>query len=75
MTDVAAIIGRALGVDPAMLTDDSSPRTVKKWDSLRAVMLLTALEKAYKLRFTTAEFDEMDSVGSIKQVLQRHGRL
>jgi acyl carrier protein len=58
-----------------MLTDDSSPKTLNKWDSLRAVMLLTALEKAYKLRFTNSEFDEMHTVGNIKQVLRRHGRI
>jgi hypothetical protein len=27
------------------------------------------------LRFTNAEFDEMHTVGHIKQVLRRHGRL
>jgi acyl carrier protein len=75
MADVAAIIGKALGVDPATLTDDSSPKTVAKWDSMRAVVLLTALERAFSVRFSHAEFDEMDNVGRIKQVLRRHGRL
>jgi acyl carrier protein len=75
MTDIATIIGKALGVDPATLTDESGPKTVRKWDSMRAVVLLTALEKAYGLRFSHAEFDEMATVGQIKKVLRRHGRL
>ena len=75
MTDVAQIVGKALGVDPAVLTDESGPKTVAKWDSLRAVVLLTALEKAFSVRFSNDEFTEMKTVGDITRVLGRHGRI
>ena len=68
------VIARALNVPPASVTDASSPETLRRWDSLRHLDLMTAVEDAYRVRFSGAEIMRAKSVGDIRRLLQEKGR-
>lgn len=68
------IIARALKVDVASITDASSPETLRRWDSLRHLDLMTAVEDACGVRFSTAEIVRATSVGAIRSLIREKGR-
>lgn len=72
---VARVFGETLGIDPELVTDDISPDTTPKWDSLIALALVASLQEAFSLEFTTAEIMAMRSVGLVRRVLKRRGVL
>jgi acyl carrier protein len=67
------VIARALNVPPASVSDESSPETLRRWDSLRHLDLLNTVEDAYEVRFSTAEIMRAKSVGDIRQLLREKG--
>ena len=67
------VIGRALNVAPASITDASSPETLRNWDSLRHLDLMNGVEDAYGVRFSTAEIMQAKSVGDIRRLLREKG--
>ena len=67
------VIAQVLGVSPALINDQSSPNTIPTWDSLRSIMLVTALEDTYRLSFTLAEIMAVKNVTDIKTTLNAHG--
>jgi acyl carrier protein len=68
------VIARALNVPVASIADDSSPQTLRRWDSLRHLDLMTAVEDAYDVRFSTAEIMRAKSVGDIRSLLRDKGK-
>jgi acyl carrier protein len=67
------IIARALNVSATSISDDSSPDTLRRWDSLRHLDLMTTIEDAYAIRFTTADIMRAKSVGEIRRLLREKG--
>jgi acyl carrier protein len=67
------VIGRALKVAPASISDDSSPETLRRWDSLRHLDLMNTIEDAYAVRFSIAEIMQAKSVGDIRRLLRAKG--
>jgi acyl carrier protein len=55
------------------ITDFSSPKNLKSWNSLRHIQIVTTIENTYKVRFTTAEIVTINSVGDIRQILSNKG--
>lgn len=67
------VIARALNVPVGSVTDGSSPETMRRWDSLRHLDLMTAIEDAYGVQFSTAEIILAKSVGDIRRLLRDKG--
>jgi acyl carrier protein len=67
------LLARVLREPVAKLTEDVGPRTLKSWDSLQHLELITAVEKQYNVRFTAAEILSIDSVGKMRQILLQKG--
>ncbi len=67
------VIGRALKVAPASISDASSPDNLRRWDSLRHLELMNTVEDAYGVRFSTAEILRARSVADIRRLLQEKG--
>ena len=66
-------MGRALKVAPETISDASSPDTLHRWDSLRHLDLMNAIEDAFEVRFTTAEIMQARTVGDIRRLLRAKG--
>jgi acyl carrier protein len=67
------VIGAALKVAPASISDESSPETLRRWDSLSHLDLMNTIEDAYAVRFSTAEIMRARSVGDIRRLLAEKG--
>ena len=63
------IIGKVLGVDPAELTEESNAQNTPKWDSLRHIEVVFAMENAFHVRFTMPEIASLRKLGDIRQLL------
>jgi acyl carrier protein len=67
------VIAKALKVAADSVVDETSPETLKRWDSLHHLDLMTAVEDAYGVRFSTAEVLRATSVGEIRRLLREKG--
>ncbi|MDI1226949.1 MAG: acyl carrier protein [bacterium] len=59
-----------LQVEPAALNDNSSPDSVRQWDSLAAMHLVAAIEDKFKIQLSTKEIMKMSSIGLARKTLQ-----
>ena len=67
------IVARALRVPVASIFDESSPETLRRWDSLSHLDLMTEIEEAYGVTFSTADMVRAQSVGQIRRLLREKG--
>lgn len=55
------------------MSDDTSPRTSKNWDSARHIELVLAIEAAYGIQFTMPEMTSLHSLGDVRRILEAKG--
>ncbi len=67
------VVARALRVPSASGSDASSPSTLRRWDSLHHLDLMTEIEEAYGVQFSTADMVRAQSVGQIRSLLREKG--
>lgn len=63
------IIGKVLGVDPTALNDESNAQNTPKWDSLRHIEVIFAVESAFHVRFTMPEIANLRKLGDVRKLL------
>ncbi len=62
---VFEIVASIMGVPPTEICEDSSPETLPKWDSIRFMKLILALEETLGIQFSDADISRMTDVRSI----------
>ena len=67
------IIAKVLGVDEALIANESGPDSIASWDSFNALLLVAELEKNFNVKFTLEEITSVKTVADIKKVLKSHG--
>ncbi len=67
------LIADVFRIAPDQVTDDLSPDTLRAWDSMGHLGLVSALETAYSLQLTDEEVADMTSVAQVKAVLAKRG--
>jgi acyl carrier protein len=67
------VIAEAFGLDAAEITADTAPGNQPRWDSLRHMQLIFALEDAYGVRFADGDIPRLTSVEAISAVLAAQG--
>jgi acyl carrier protein len=68
------IIAKVMKVPVSRVNDECGPETVDHWDSLRVLVLLDEVEKAFNVRFSLDELETIRTVKDIKSSLQHnHG--
>jgi acyl carrier protein len=67
------LFARTLREPVSVFSNDTSPATVRSWDSLRHIELVMAAEAEYGIRFETAEVTTIRSLGCMRGILQRKG--
>jgi acyl carrier protein len=74
MSDVLIhVFAEVLQLDPAELADDSSPESVKQWDSLAAMELVAAIEEKFNVQLSTKEIMKMSTIGRARRTLRGKG--
>lgn len=66
------ILSNVLQVDASSISDDISPENTNTWDSFNALLLVSELEREFKISFTMSEMHAIKNVKDIKDALQRH---
>ena len=57
-------------VDPSAITAESSPESIERWDSLKHMQLIMALEDELGVQFPDDAIPELVSYGAIEQMVQ-----
>ena len=58
--------------DELQVTETTTAADVQGWDSLMHVTLIINLEKAFGLRFASAEITALKTVGDLARLVRRH---
>ena len=67
------IISQILSVPVSEINDESSPKTIKSWDSFNGLNLVTELESNFNIKFSVSEIVDVNNVKDIKKCLKNHG--
>ena len=75
--DEAQIYSRLTGVFNDVFDDETieitpqlAAKDVDGWDSLTHIRLMLSVEKAFKIRFTTAEVGKLENVGDLVALIR-----
>lgn len=63
------IVANVLEMDPAQLNDASNAQNTARWDSLRHIEVIFAVESAFHVRFTMPEITSLKNLGDIRRLL------
>ena len=61
----------AFDIDPHVITMDTGPDEVEKWDSMGHVSLVNCLEDAFGVNFDVDDLMEMESVREIVRIIKK----
>ena len=64
------IFSKILGVKESSIRSKTSPKNLKKWDSLAHMNLVMGLENEFKIKFTDQEITEMLSFELVLDIIQ-----
>ena len=67
------IISQILSVPVSEINDESSPKTIKSWDSFNGLILVDELESNFNVKFLVSEIIDVKNVKDIKRHLNNHG--
>ncbi len=73
MVNLNDVIAAVLDIENTDVKDDSGPRTVGTWTSLRHLELAVAVQRAYGLTFTPREIRSFRSVRDLRELMRSHG--
>lgn len=71
MSECNKIFIDQLDNDSIVLKRETTANDVEEWDSLTHIQLVVAIEKHFKIRFTTAEIQSFKNVGDMCDHIER----
>jgi len=70
---IKEICARVFNLKISDVPEDISKENTPEWDSLNNLMLLTEIEKKYKMKFTAKEINKIRSLKDIETILKERG--
>lgn len=67
---VKKVMGNVFGIDALLISDETSPDTLLKWDSIGHMNLIFALEEEFNIQFSETQIVEMMNYPLILCVLK-----
>jgi acyl carrier protein len=71
MARLTNVFRNVFGNESVSLSRATTARDVDGWDSLMHINLIVAIEREFKMRFTTREIAGLQNVGELMDVLTR----
>ena len=66
------LIAEILDLDMTQVTDDLSPESAARWDSLNHLRLITAVEHAFEIRLSMHEIMSISNVARLRELIATH---
>lgn len=60
-------------LSPDQVSDEASPNTIERWDSMNSMVLAMALEEEFAVQFSDQELMQMTSYRLIRKTLEQKG--
>jgi acyl carrier protein len=60
-----------LDIDYIVLTTETTARDIDEWDSLSHIQLIVAIEKYFKIKFTTQEIQNLKNIGDMCNLIEK----
>jgi acyl carrier protein len=67
------ILAKVLFIDEAKISDELSRKTVKEWDSMAHLMLVSEIESVFEVTMDDDDIMEIQTVADIKKTLKKLG--
>jgi acyl carrier protein len=61
--------------DSIRVTPDTTADDIEDWDSLEHITLISAVERAFKMKFKMKEISSMKNVGEMAAIIQERSKL
>lgn len=71
LSQVVAIFKEELDNEEIELTMESTAKDIEDWDSLSHIHLMVAIEKHFKIRFTSTEISSFKNVGEMVETVKK----
>lgn len=68
--DLTAVFRESLDNESLVLTETSTARDVAGWDSITHVLIIVAVEKKFRVKFTAAEIQRLQNVGELAALIR-----
>ena len=69
---LVSVFASALGIDPALVTDDLQYNSIPQWDSTAHMALVAQLEGEFNIMLDIDDIIDMSSVAKSKTILQKY---
>lgn len=67
---VEQVVAEFFGVDVSAITEETGPRNLAGWDSMKHIELIMQIEIIFGKQFAPAEVALLTSVGKIKELIR-----
>ena len=69
--DLTAIFRDTLDNDTLTLTETTTAKDVEGWDSITHVLIVVAVEKKFRVKFTAGEIQQLQNAGDLAALTRR----
>jgi acyl carrier protein len=66
---IKKVMASVFGVDENLIDENTSPKTLEAWDSLKQITLILSLEDEFNIQFSDDETVELVNFQAVKKVL------
>lgn len=73
MKELRQLFSEVLGVNKADLNKKSSAKNISTWDSVNNLILISEIEKEYKVVITIEDVYKLKNLGDVDQFLRKSG--
>ena len=63
------LIASIFGYSGESLEDAATANNIEAWDSVTHILLLSAIEEEFDIKFSDSEMSEIETIGQIRQVV------
>ncbi len=66
------VFSESLGIDGATISDSLAYQSIKEWDSISHMVLISNLEEAFNVSIETDDVIDMSSLAKAKEILMKY---